>query len=394
MIFGITARGRIISVLGVVQIFTWGSTYYLPAILTDPILSDTGWSRTSVTAGVSLALLTSALVATHVGRAIQAFGGRPVLSLGVLLIALGLIMAGLAAQIEAFLIAWVVIGAGMGAALYDAAFSTLGRLYGADARRAITALTLWGGFASTLCWPISAWLVHSFGWRGTCFAYALFHGLVSLPLCWTLPKERRSVVQPGIKTEEQPSTILRNSGFWLLVVSGTLLSFVAAVWSMLLVSLLHMRGIETAAAVGLGMLIGPSQVAGRLADLAFVVSRHPIWTMLAATGLVALGFLGLRIGVPAAAALVAYGAGNGLWSNARGAMPLALFGARDYPRIMGNLATPNLLAAAVAPSIGAALLEHFGPDGTLTVLFSLSFPPALCALILLWHVKRPRDLSG
>lgn len=249
MILGITERGKTISVLGVVQIFAWGSTYYLPAILTEPILEDTGWSRPAVTAGISLALLTSALVASRVGRAIQSFGGRPVLGLGMALIALGLTLAGLSTNIVLFLTAWVIIGAGMGAGLYDAAFSTLGRLYGSDARRAITALTLWGGFASTVCWPISAWAVPILGWRGTCLAYATFHLLISLPLCWNLPKEPRALPSDGVQIESIGGSILRDSRFWLLAISGTLLSFVAAVWSMLLVSILHLRGVDCGTAI-------------------------------------------------------------------------------------------------------------------------------------------------
>lgn len=382
-----TERNLVISTLGVVQILAWGSTYYLPAILTDPILRDTGWSRTSVVAAISVALFASALVATRVGRAIQLRGGRPVLATGMGLIALGLAIAGLAPNLGIFLLAWCIIGVGMGAGLYDAAFSTLGRIYGSDVRRAITSLTLWGGFASTVCWPISAWLVEGIGWRGTYWTYSAIHLAVSLPLCLLLPKEQ-GAIRISARETGSASGHFADARFWGLAMAGTLLSFVAAVWSMLLVSLLGLRGVDHTSAVALGMLIGPAQVAGRVADLTLAGNRHPVWTMLAATSLVAIGFAGLLFGVPVALAFLAYGAGNGLWSIARGAMPLALFRRDEYPRVIGRLATPSLLAAALAPTIGAVLLDHLGPNGTLLVLTALALPPVGFAMYLRHLARR------
>ena len=143
-------RTRVVSALGIVQIFAWGSTYYLLAVLMEPILRDTGWPRSSVTLGISVGLLSAGLVAMRVGRLIQTHGGRPVIAAATVLMATGLGLLAAAPNVAVFLLAWAVIGTGMGAGLYDAAFSTLGRIYGTDARRAITALTLWGGFASTV----------------------------------------------------------------------------------------------------------------------------------------------------------------------------------------------------------------------------------------------------
>jgi MFS family permease len=110
------------------------------------------------------------MISPRIGRAIARYGGRPVLAASSLLLAAGLALLGLAQSLPVFLAAWLVIGLGMGAGLYDAAFATLGGYFGKEARRAITALTLWGGFASTVCWPISAFMVETCGWRGACFA--------------------------------------------------------------------------------------------------------------------------------------------------------------------------------------------------------------------------------
>ena len=184
------SRVVIISVLGVTQIFAWGSSYYLPAVLAKPIAADTGWSLSWVVGGLSLGLLIAGLVSPWVGRAIARRGGRPVLAVSAGLLAAGLSALALAHSLPAFLIAWLLIGLGMGAGLYDPAFATLGRLYGHGGRSAITTLTLFGGFASTVCWPLSAFLDAHLGWRGACLVYAGFQLAVALPAyLFVLPRE-------------------------------------------------------------------------------------------------------------------------------------------------------------------------------------------------------------
>ncbi|MBY0252501.1 MAG: MFS transporter, partial [Methylobacterium organophilum] len=179
-----SGRGRltVISALGMVEILAWGSSFYLPAVLAGPIAADTGWPLAWVVGGLSIGLLVAAIASPRVGIAIHRHGGRPVLALAALLLAAGHVVIGLAPNLPAFLAGWLLLGLGMGCGLYDPAFATLGRLYGAEARPAITTLTLWGGFASTVCWPLSAFLVEQVGWRGACLAYAGLHLAVTLPL--------------------------------------------------------------------------------------------------------------------------------------------------------------------------------------------------------------------
>lgn len=130
--------------------------------------------------------------------------------------------------------------------------------------------------------------------------------------------------------------------------------------------LLQAQGLQLAAAVALGALIGPAQVGARMIEMA-TGGRHPaIWTLVTSTTLIAAGVAGMQAGLPMAAALVVYNAGNGLWSIARGAVPLALFGANRYPLVMGRLAQHALLSAAIAPSLGAVLIDRLGADNTLT----------------------------
>ena len=168
------SRRVVVTALGIVQILAWGSSFYFPAVLAEPIVADTGWSLGWVVGGVSIGLLVAGLIAPRVGAIIERRGGRPVLAASSLLYAAGLAGIGFAPTLPLYLLAWVVLGAGMGTGLYDAVFAALGKLYGKEARTPITNLTLFGGFASTVCWPLSAFLAEMVGWRGACW---------SMPVC-------------------------------------------------------------------------------------------------------------------------------------------------------------------------------------------------------------------
>jgi MFS family permease len=151
-------RRVVVSVLGFGQILSWGSTFYLLAVLAPAIARETGWPYAWVISGVSVGLLVAGVVSPRLGRVIGEKGGRAVLALGAVLIAGGLVLLGATQNFAWYLAAWIFIGGGMSAGLYDAAFSTLGSIYGRESRSAITLVTLFGGFASTVCWPISAFL--------------------------------------------------------------------------------------------------------------------------------------------------------------------------------------------------------------------------------------------
>ncbi|KFG67643.1 MFS transporter [Microvirga sp. BSC39] len=373
--------GLVITTLGITQILAWGSSFYLPAVLAHPIAADTGWSLGRVVGGLSLGLLAAGLVAPKVGRTIDARGGRPVLTASSILLGSGLATLALAHSLPVYLMAWLVMGVGMGAGLYDAAFATLGRLYGKDARRAITTLTLWGGFASTVCWPLSAWLVEYFGWRGACAVYAAIQILISLPLhAFVLPGigTVRPDAKPsgGVTEAPAPQTLSRsrrNRAFLLLATVLTLGAVTASMIGVHLLTLLQARGLELAAAVALGALVGPSQVGARIVEMAFGRHYHPIWTMAASVALVAAGVILLVAGFPILAlALALYGAGNGIGSIAKGTLPLALFGPFGYASLMGKLAMPSLLAQALSPSIGAILIEWGGTDAALRLLAGMA----------------------
>ncbi|WP_245906705.1 MFS transporter [Teichococcus aestuarii] len=366
-------RMGVITAIGLGQILSWGSTYYLPAVLAVPIAEETGWPLGWLFGALSAGLVVSGLVSPRVGRFIHRHGGRPVLAAAAALIALGQIGLWAAPNLAAFVAAWVVIGLGMGAGLYDPAFSALGRLYGEAARPAITRVTLFGGFASTLCWPLTALLESWLGWRGACLAYALLHLVLVLPLYLAmLPKEARAPEPAATVAGAPPPGHLpaeQRFAFNLLAVVFTLAYGVMTVIAVHLLTLLQARGLELAAAVALGALVGPAQVGGRLLEMAFGGRAHPVWTLVASCGLVAAGAI-LLLALPgwAAAAILLYGAGSGLRSIVRGTVPLVLFGREGYAILMGRLSVPTLLATAAAPMLGVWALEWLGAEGTLVAL--------------------------
>ena len=175
-------RSVVIAALGTAQTLAWGSSYYLPAILADPIAAGLGLSRTAIFGVFSGALLVSAVLGPAVGRAIDQHGGRGILAISNLVLAAGLALLALSQGIATLVAAWAILGVGMAMGLYDPAFATLTGLYGRAARGPITGITLIAGFASTVGWPLSAFLEGHFGWRSACLIWAALHILIGLPL--------------------------------------------------------------------------------------------------------------------------------------------------------------------------------------------------------------------
>lgn len=393
-------RWPVVAALGVVQIIAWGSSFYLLTVLALPIARDTGWPLVAVTGALSAALLVAGLVSPRVGAAVARRGGRPVLAMGCATLAVGLLVVAAAPSLPIFVLGWLIMGLGMGASLYDPAFATLGRLYGRDARRAITALTLWGGFASTVSWPLSAALLEAVGWRGTAAAYAGGHLLVALPLVLlaippAAPRGEGEGGPPSPSPGAAPALDARERASFRLFAAMLVIAGVASVvLSVHLLTFLRAQGHALAAAVALGALFGPAQVGARVLEMASGGRHHPILTLGAAAVSTALGLvlLALDAALPGLA-LILFGAGSGLLSIARGALPLAVFGPERYAALMGRLARPNLLAQAVAPALGAAAIARLGPGPTLWALAGLGFAN-LALLALLWRrVGGPRGLE-
>ncbi|TPN57297.1 MULTISPECIES: MFS transporter [unclassified Mesorhizobium] len=394
----VRSRRTIITTLGVTQIMAWGSSYYLPAVIAPAVAADTGWPLAWVVGGLSLGLLTAGVISPHVGSSIERHGGRNVLAFSAGCIGLGQIGLAVAPNLAAYIGAWLVIGLGMGAGLYDAAFGTLGRLYGHGARSAITTLTLFGGFASTVCWPISAFLLGEIGWRGACLVYAAVQLFIALPLYLVILP--RGVPQPsaqaGPNAVATPALPIGRHLTIMVVLAATLTlaAVISSTLSVHFLTILQKSGKTLTAAVALGALVGPSQVAARTIEMMIARFHHPIWTKFASVAFVAIGVSALWVGMPIVPlALAFYGAGIGLESIARGTLPLALFGSNGYAQLMGRLAMPSLIAQAAAPSIGALLLQRFGAYGTLATLTGLALINVGLACAMGWLVFSRRGFQ-
>jgi MFS family permease len=390
-------RRLVIAALGIVQILGWGTSLYFPAVFGGPIVAETGWPLSYVVSGTSLGLLTGGLISPLVGRWIDDHGARPVLLTSSLLYAAGLTGIGVAPNLPVYLAAWAVMGLAMGSGLYDAAFAALGRMYGHSARTAITNLTLIGGFASTVCWPLSAFLIGVAGWRNACFIYAALHLLVALPLQMAVVRNQRAAVDEtdGGQGGGKPPPLARETT--VLVLLGIILSIMSAIGSIMLVHLmifLEARGATFAAAVALGTLFGPSQVVARVVERVFGGHYHPLWTMIFACVTVAISLVLLSAAFPVLVLIIVlFGAGFGVGWLARGTLPLALFGPVRFPRLMGKLAFPALIVQALAPSVGAFLVDHAGVDWTIGLLTIF----ALINVVLigtLWMACRNRMASA
>jgi hypothetical protein len=231
-------RRIVITALGIAQILAWGTSFYFPAVFSEPIVAETGWSLGFVVGGTSIGLLTAGLISPQVGRMIDAHGGRPVLLASSLFYAAGLALVGFSYARPVYLLAWVLIGLGMGTGLYDAVFAALGRMYGSEARGPITNLTLFGGFASTICWPLSAFMIEHVGWRGACFIYAALHLLVMLPLQVSVVRAPRKpeVKHSGPDLSGETSRIHNETVIFALL--AVVLSIAAGIGSIVVVHLL------------------------------------------------------------------------------------------------------------------------------------------------------------
>jgi MFS family permease len=390
-------RRVVITALGIAQILAWGTSFYFPAVFAEPIVAETGWSLGWVVGGTSIGLLTAGLISPQVGRVIDARGGRPVLLASSTFYAAGLAGVGLAPSLPVYLFAWVLIGIGMGTGLYDAVFAALGRMYGSQARGPITNLTLFGGFASTICWPLSAFMIEHMGWRSACFIYAALHVVVALPLQMAVVRRvpsrvtSKSADAGAIDTAGAPAPIDNETLIFALL--AVVLSIAAGIGSIVVVHLLiflQARGLDFASAVALGTLFGPAQVGARVVERLFGNRYHPIWTMIASCTLMAVGLLLLFGAVPALLLVILlYGAGYGISWIGRGTLPLALFGPVRFPRLMGRLAFPSLIVQAFAPSAGALLIEAKGSDWTVGVLTLLALGNVVLIAVLWWLCRKP-----
>jgi MFS family permease len=375
-----TSRTATIVQLGIAQTLAWASSYYLPAILAVPMARDLGVSTPTVFAAFSAALVVSALLGPAAGKAIDRHGGRPVLAANSLVFAAGLVVLAMAQGPVGLFAGWVILGVAMAAGLYEAAFAALVHLYGKDARGAITGITLFAGFASTVGWPLSTWLELEWGWRTACLAWAALHLLVGLPLNWRLPASPAPGISTGAHSAASPPDALAASApststssltssassstrtAVLLALVFAVTWFISTAMAAHLPRLLQAHGVPLATALVFAGLVGPAQVAGRLLEYGLLRNIHPLVSARVAGSLHTLGAMAfLFFGVPAGAVFtLLHGAGNGVLTIAKGTLPLVLFGVLDYGARQGLLMVPARFAQATAPWLFGLAIDRFG----------------------------------
>jgi len=383
---------RAVPVLGVTQIISWGSIFYTPVLIVPLIAAERGWSIAFAMGGFSVGLLTAGLVSPLVGRSIDRYGGHVVMTVGSLIGGLGLFLIVQAAQPLAYIAVWMVLGVAMAANLYDSAFASLGRIFGGNARRPITALTLAGGFASTVSWPATHYLIERVGWQGTYLIYAALLVAVSAPLhALALPRHRHEADGAAAPTTQTPATVLPAHGVMFVLVASAFAAyaFVPSGLSAHLLAIFGRAGIDAGTVVWIGALFGPAQVGARLIEFSFGRDLHPLWvarfalaSLLAAFAMLAL--LGISAATAAAFALM-FGGANGLVTITRGAVPLALFGASGYGRLIGRLAGPFLLMQSAAPLVMAFVVERTSDPAALALAAGFAAVALVCFIL----IKRP-----
>lgn len=375
----LASRRSVVAVLGTTQTLSWASSYYLVAILAAPMARELGLATPTVFAAFSGALAASALIGPLAGRLIDRHGGRPVLIGTNLLFALGLAMLGLARNLPTLVAAWLLMGVAMGSGLYEAAFATLVRLYGQHSRNAITGITLIAGFASTVGWPLTAWMAAHYGWRGACFGWVALHLALGLPLNAWLPRASRAPdPKPGnpcdaatiVAPPAGRSTRGAMNPAW---VSALLAAVFAAAWFVSTSMAAHFprvvqaAGASLAVAVAVGAMIGPAQVAGRLLEFGLLRRLHPLLSARLATLAHPLGVAALLLGGPALAPVfgILHGAGNGILTIAMATLPLALFGSQGYGARQGWLMLPARILQSLAPLLFGIALDRWAASALL-----------------------------
>jgi predicted MFS family arabinose efflux permease len=381
-------RPTIVAALGTTQTLAWASSYYLVAILADPIAEELDLTRAAVFGIFSASLLLAAVLGPAVGRAIDRGGGRRVLVLSNIVMAAGLTMLAAAQGWVTLAVAWALLGAGMALGLYDSAFAVLAGLYGRDARGAITGITLIAGFASTVGWPTTALLNDLIDWRGACLFWAGLHLVLGLPLNRFVvpaasPPHSSNITErladPASGSPAQPGAMA------LLAFIFAATWFVTGAIAAHLPRLLEAAGATPARAIAAAALVGPAQVAARLIEFGLLKHLHPVIAARIAATLHPAGaaFLAL-FGAPGAMFFaLLHGAGNGMLTIAKGTLPLTIFGPEGYGHRSGLLSAPSRTAQAAAPLLFGVLLDN----GGVSVALACSAGLSLAAMVALLRLR-------
>ncbi len=389
--------------LGLAQITAWGTSYYSLGVLAGPIVEQTGWSRSLVYFGFTLALLAMGAVSGLAGRAIDRYGARPLMAIGTVLVSVGLVALSMVRTEAQYLGVWAFLGVGMRLVLYDAAFAALVQVLPSRGRRAISYLTLFGAFASTVFWVVGHYLNEAAGWRETLVVFAAINLAVCLPLNWIGLARREAAGPDGAPAAAAPAAhdgpplagSARAVAMVLFALVMSLNGFVFAVVTVQLVPLLEAVGLATAAAVWVASMKGFAQFGGRVVEIVFGRNLRAITVARIAIGVLPTSFVLLALSGGNFYAVLGFtllmGASQGVITIVRGAVPLALFGATGYGAVLGILATPILVVNAVSPTLFAMIVDRWGWHVAQLVLIAVAAASFLAMeLMSAWYERRRR----
>jgi MFS family permease len=383
--------------LSVTQIISWGSLFYAISVLIAPIERELHWSRDAIVGAFSLSMICTGLAAFPVGNLIDRYGGRYVMGGGSLLAAVMLALLSQTTSLPAFYATWIGLGLAMGAVLYESAFTVITASFGTHARKGITALTLAGGFASTVFWPLTQALITSLGWRHALLVLAVSNLAICAPLhWWCLPKTGAHLAQDMRATDAQSERdaprireIVLTRTFMLLALSFTMNMLAFSAISIHLIPLLSERGFTTADAVWLAAIVGPMQVVGRIGE--YTVGARFRATQIATLAIIllpiallVLHFAGLHWGL-VLIFITLYGMSNGTMTIVRGIIPAEIFGRERYGAINGALAAPVLAARSLGPLVAAMIWSAAG--GYDIVIWTLAAVGLVSAISFFLAVK-------
>jgi MFS family permease len=387
--------------LGITQITAWGTSSYCLGVLAGPIGRDTGWSRGFVFLGFTVAVLAMGLVSTAVGRAIDRRGARAVMTLGTVLVSAGLFALSQVRSEAAYLMVWAFLGLGMRLCLYDAAFAALVQVAPSRGRKAISYLTLFGAFASSVFWVVGHALEEQLGWRQTLVVFAVINLAVCLPLHWFGLARREAdrgagpAGSPAAASPDGPPLegTTRTIAIALFALIMSLNGFVFGVISVQLVPMLEAAGLATAVAVWVASLKGVAQFGGRVVEIVFARNLRAITVGRIAIGILPPALALLLVGTGSLPLVVAFtlimGASQGVLTIVRGAVPLALFGARGYGAVLGLIATPVLVVNAASPTVFAWIVDRWGwRPGRVSLLVGCTAAWLAMELMSRWYERQ------
>ena len=386
-----------VNALGITQITAWGTSYYCLGVLAKPIVAETGWAMTTVFLGFTVALLVMGFISTWVGRLIDRIGARAVMSIGTIIVSAGLLALSQVHDQASYFAVWAVLGIGMRCCLYDAAFAALVQVAPTRGRKAISYLTLYGAYASTVFWVIGHYLNEAYGWRGTLIDLRGDQpgGLPASQLDWSFATRnngrrrgcRECCGLTGWSRARRAHARRRHHSFrthhvaqWLcfrrhLVAAGSAAGGGGPRWRDSRLGRLAQGTWPVRRPAGRDILRAQPQGNGHRAHrhrvvpaslLLLLLARGDLWQLVAFTLLL--------------------GAAQGVITIVRGAVPLALFGAKGYGAVLGVIATPILLVNAFSPAIFALVVDQFGWQISLYALLGCSIATWIAIeLMSRWH---------